>query len=392
MRAGRTGSLALLLLAEVAAMSTWFATTASLGAIRATHPMSAFQEALLTNGVQAGFVVGTLTSAILTLPDRIELRRFFSAAAAFACVASLATLLLEPVSPLLPVLRFATGASMAAVYPVGIKLAATWARGDLGWLVGLLVGALTLGSAAPHLVAVVGGLDWRWPVAASACGAGLAAVLIRFAGVGPNLQATAPFRPGNILEAWRNRPVRLANLGYLGHMWELYAMWAWLGTFLAASFRARYGNAPPFAPELATFFSVAAGAAGALAGGWAADRYGRATITMVALVISGSCAAGIGLLYGGPAWALLLASLVWGIAVVADSAQFSASVAELSAPALVGTMLTAQTCAGFLLTIASIQLVPIAVSVVGWRYGFATLAIGPALGFVAMARLRRRLG
>ena len=372
-------------------MSTWFATTASLGAIRATHPMSVFHEAVLTNGVQAGFVAGTLTSALLSLPDRIELRRFFSMGAALACVASLATLTLEPTSMVLPLLRFATGAAMAAVYPVGIKLAATWARGDLGWLVGLLVGALTLGSAAPHLVAVLGGLDWRVPMAAAAGGAGLAAVLIRFATVGPNLPAMAVFRPRNVLQAWRNRPVRLANLGYLGHMWELYAMWAWLGTFLAASFRAHYGDTPPFAPELATFLAVAAGAVGALVGGWAADRYGRATITIVAMAISALCAVGIGQLFGGSAWALLLVSLVWGISVVADSAQFSASVAELSEPALVGTMVTTQTCAGFLLTMVSIQVIPVAVDIVGWRYAFVGLGIGPALGIVAMARLRRSL-
>ena len=373
-------------------MSSWFATTASLGAMRAIYPMSAFHEALLTNGVQGGFVVGTLASAVMALPDRIDLRKFFSLGAAIACAASLATLLIEPASLLMPLFRFATGMAMAAVYPVGIKLAATWARGDLGWLVGLLVGALTLGSAIPHLVAVLGSWDWRLPMAAAGAGAGLAAVLIRFSAVGPNLQALTTFRLGNALEAWRNRPVRLANLGYLGHMWELYAMWAWLGTFLNASFHARYGNAPPLAPELATFFSIAIGAVGALVGGWAADRYGRATIMMVALVISGSCAAGIGLLFGGPAWAVLLMSLVWGISIVADSGQFSASVAELSAPGLVGTMLTAQTCAGFLLTMASIQLVPITVERVGWRYGFAILAIGPALGFLATARLRRRLG
>lgn len=385
-------SLLLLLASEVAAMSTWFATTASLSAIRAQYLIGPFHEALLTNSVQAGFVAGTLLSALLTLPDRYDLRRLFSAGAAVAAVANFGILLIEPTSVALPVLRFVTGASMAAVYPVGMKLAATWAVGDLGLLVGLLVGALTLGSAAPHLVAVMGGLDWRLPVAAAASGAMAAAVLIRFARLGPNLPGAAPLRLGNALEAWRNQRLRWANLGYLGHMWELYAMWAWIGAFLAASFRVRYGDAPPLPAEFAAFLIVAAGAAGAVGGGLAADRYGRATVTIVAMAVSGLCAAGIGLLFGGPAWALLTVGLIWGVAVIADSAQFSASVAELSERPLIGTMLTVQTCLGFLLTMVSIQLIPLMVAWVGWSHAFIVLAIGPFLGILAMARLRRLTG
>ncbi len=385
----RRFSLIMLLVSEVAAMSTWFATTASLPAIRAQVQLSPFHEALLTSSVQGGFVAGTLCSALLSLPDRFDLRRLFAAGAAVAGVANVIILFCDPGSASIPALRFLTGACMAAVYPVGMKLAATWAAGDLGLLVGLLVAALTLGSAFPHLVVAAGGLDWRWPVAAAAAGALVAAGLIRLAGLGPNLPAAAPLRPGNALEAWRNRGVRLTNLGYLGHMWELYAMWAWIGAFFAASFRARYGSAPPVGPELAAFSVVAVGALGALGGGWAADRYGRANVTIAAMATSGLCAAGIGLLFGGPAWPLLVVSLVWGVAVIADSAQFSAAIAELSERSLVGTMLTVQTCLGFLLTLVSIQLIPVVVGWVGWRFAFAMLAVGPFLGIAAMARLRR---
>jgi MFS family permease len=388
-QAGRRFSLTMLLVSEVAAMSTWFATTASLSAIRAHFSLTAFHEALLTSSVQAGFVAGTLVSALLSLPDRFDLRRLFSAGAVTAALANAGILFFAPTSAAVPVLRFITGACMAAVYPVGMKLAATWATGDLGLLVGLLVAALTLGSAFPHLVAAGGGLDWRWPIAAAAASSLLAAALIRLAALGPNLPAAAPLRLENALQAWRNRGVRLANLGYLGHMWELYAMWAWIGAFFAASFRVRYGAMPPVSAELAAFTVVAAGALGAMGGGWAADRYGRAIVTIVAMAVSGLCAVCIGFLFGGPAWPLLLISLVWGVAVIADSAQFSAAVAELSERTLIGTMLTIQTCMGFLLTLVSIQLTPVLVSWVGWRYAFAFLAIGPFFGIIAMARLRR---
>lgn len=392
MQAGRLSSLVLLLISEVAAMSTWFATTASLTAIRTHYTLNAFQEAMLTNSVQIGFVIGTLVSALLTLPDRFDLRRLFSIGSAVAALANFILLMFEPTSLALPLMRMITGACMAAVYPVGMKIAATWAKGDLGLLVGLLVAALTLGSASPHLVAVFGGLDWRGPVAVAAVCAVAAALFIRFVSIGPNISPAAPLRLGNALHAWRNRHVRLANLGYLGHMWELYAMWAWIGAFLASSFRTRYGSAPPIPSELAAFMVVGVGALGAMAGGFAADRIGRTAVTIAAMVVSGICSAFIGLLFGGPAWMLVAVSIVWGVAIIADSAQFSACVAELSERALVGTMLTIQTCVGFVLTTISIQLIPIAVSWVGWQRAFVLLAIGPLLGVVAMLCLRRELG
>jgi MFS family permease len=218
----------------------------------------------------------------------------------------------------------------------------------------------------------------------------LAAIVIRLVAIGPNLGAAPKLQPRNALQAFRSRPLLLANLGYFGHMWELYAMWAWIGPFLLASFALRYGNAPPFDARYAAFAVVAAGAFGSLAGGWSADRWGRTLVTIVSMAISGSCAVLIGFSYGGPAVVTLAIALVWGVTVISDSAQFSAAISELSDRSLTGTMLTVQMCVGFLITLVSIHLIPYALGALGWNYVFAALAIGPLLGVIAMARLRIR--
>jgi MFS family permease len=387
---GRTASLAILLGCQVAAMACWFASNASIAAIKAQQPLGPFFAALMTSSVQAGFVVGAFVSALLALPDILDKRRLFRASALVAAVCTGAVALLPPASWVAPVLRFLTGVSLAGVYPVGMAIAATWARGDLGLLIGLLVGALTLGSASPHLAAAFGGLDWRAPILFASAGALVAALMAGLIGLGPNVARAPEFRWSNVLLGWRSFPLRLANFGYFGHMWELYAMWAWIGGFIAASFRARYGGAPPLHPGLATFIVIGSGAFGALMGGYFADRVGRTLVTSIAMGVSGLCCLVIGFAFGGPATILMAIGIVWGVSVIADSAQFSASTVELCEPSLRGAMLTAQTCIGFLLTLVSIHLMPYAVDFLSWRYAFMVLAIGPFLGVWAMLALRAR--
>ncbi len=386
---GKLASLAIVLLAQVAAMGVWFSSTTAVALIKRTQPITSGDEAMLTGAVQLGFVIGTIVSASLALPDRYDLRRIFAASALIAALTTGALAVLPPTGPVAIFLRLLTGMCMAGVYPVGIRLVTTWANADLGLLIGLLVAALTLGSASPHLVGGLPDLDWRWVYLAAATLAVASGVAIGFASIGPNIRRASRVDFSKLAQAWRNPAVRLANLGYLGHMWELYAMWAWLGLFLQYTLGQHGVTDFREKAEMLTFAVIAFGALGACAGGWLADRVGRTLVTIGAMAISGTCAAVIGWLPAAPVAVVVVVAFVWGFSVIADSAQFSAAVAELADPTSVGTLLTAQTCAGFLLTLVSIRLVPVIESHLGWPGGMGMLAIGPALGCLAMWRLRR---
>lgn len=383
-------AVTLLALCQVAAMALWFSASAVVPSLTVEYSLTSTQASLLTSSVQIGFVFGTLVSAFLGLADRYDSRRFFMLSAAVAAAANAFILLVPPTSSAVVAARFVTGACMAGVYPVGMKMMSTWAKGDLGLLIGILVGALSLGSGSPHFFNAFGGLDWRFTISTASLVALTSAFVINLVRLGPNLAERPPFNPAFMFKAFSSPSIRLALFGYLGHMWELYAMWAWLGVFLVASFQlSGVGADPAFLARFTTFLAIGMGGLiGCVAGGYLADRFGRTTLTMGAMAMSGSCALITGMLFGAHPAIVITACLLWGLAVNADSAQFSASIAELSEPTLIGTMLTVQTCTGFLLTLVTIHLMPLVVETSGWPYAFAVLAVGPFLGVWAMGRLR----
>lgn len=383
--------LALVAAALLLAMAPWFSASAVAPALVAEWRLSAASASWLTISVQLGFVVGAFVSAVLTLSDAFSARRLIAGSAMIAATATTAIAAAPgPVSGVL--LRFFTGAALAGVYPPGMKLVAGWFREGRGTAIGLLVGALTLGSAGPHLVRSVLPVEaWR-PVilsaAAFAAAGGLLVLLVP--NDGPYAGRAPAFSWSAVPRLLRQPAIMLANGGYLGHMWELYAMWTWIATFVAASEHARGMPDGSGLPALMAFGTIASGAFGCWIGGRAADRYGRTLVTSVAMVVSGACALAVGLLYAQPVIVLAPLLLVWGVAVVADSAQFSTAVSELAPPDLIGTALTLQTCLGFLLTCLTIYGLPVVAGAIGWRWTMSVLAIGPALGAWSMLTLRRR--
>lgn len=380
--------LALVAAAMILGMAPWFAASASARAIAGELGLSVAQAAWLTMMVQLGFVAGTLAIAATGAADAIRAHRLMAAGGLVAAIAT-AALAFAGSAPALLSLRFAAGLGMACVYPPGLKLAASWFQARRGLALGAIVGALAVGKAAPYLLAALTS-DWRMQalVLAGACAAGTALIAL-FAREGPFVARAARFDPRAIRDVLGQRETRLATLGYLGHMWELYAVWTWFGAFAAAGLTASGLAGAARAGSLAGFILIVAGAAGAVVAGQWADRYGRARVASASLAVSGACCALAGLVFGAPPWMIYLLAIVWGFSVVSDSAQFSALVTEHSPRAHVGTALTLQTCAGFLLTTISMRWLPSLADDYGWQWVFLLLIPGPVAGLIAMRALAK---
>jgi MFS family permease len=384
--------LGVLSVAIVLSMAPWFAATVVAAPMADELSLGTASVSWLTLAVQLGFVLGSLTSALLVLSDRYRPRHLAAVCSLLAAASTAAIALFPLTGSQSIVMRLLTGASLACVYPPGMKIAAGWTDRYRGTAIGILVGAVSVGSAAPYLLRATWNVaQWRPVLLMAAISAALGGII--FATVvreGPYQAPSSPFDPRAIGRVLGERKVRLATAGYLGHMWELFAMWSTIGLFLADAGR-RHDVGAMWAP-LNAFLVIASGGIGCVLAGIRADQIGRARVTIIAMATSGACALAIG---PASAWSYSLTmavALVWGVSVVADSAQFSACVAEVAPAEYVGTALTVQTASGFLLTMLTIHLVPEWAARWGWEFAYVPLAIGPLLGILAMARLgdRRR--
>ena len=384
----------LLSLAVLLAMGLWFSASAVTPTLREVWDLSDGQVAWLSMAVTVGFVLGAFVSALTNVSDIYPPRIVFGLSAFVGAVATALITVSGGYGPAL-FLRFLTGIALAGVYPVGMKIMATWMKEDRGLGLGLFTGALIVGTASPHLIRAVGGVTyWQFVLLVAAGLAAIGGVIALLIGeLGPYRGQPASFRWRYIGEVMKDRGLRLANFGYLGHMWELFSMVTWISLFLLASFEAAeesnfLGMPVATAASLMAFFVIAASGPSSLLAGWLADRVGRTRVTIVALAVSGTCALIIGFFFGLSPWLVSLVALIWGFAIAPDSGQFSTAVSELSDPEYMGTALTLQTSMGFLLTLITVRLVPTLVDNIGWQWAFAFLALGPVFGIWAMARLK----
>ncbi len=382
-------TIILLSLSVLFSMAVYFSASAVVPALTQLWSLDDSGRAWLTMSVQLGFVIGAVLSALTNLADILPAPRLMAVSAFLAALSTALIGWIATSFPIALILRLLTGIFLVGVYPVGMKIVATWTREDRGLGIGLLVGALTIGSASPHIVNALGGVsNWKQVIYSAAGFAALGGlVALLFIKEGPYRTSAPKFNWKYVGEVMRQREIVLANLGYLGHMWELFAMWAWIQVFLTASFKIS-GLNETWASAVA-FAVISMGGLGSLVAGQLADRFGRTTVTIVSLVTSGVCSVVVGLLFGGSPVVLVILSLIWGFAIVADSAQFSAAVSELCRTEYTGTALTLQTSLGFLLTLVTIRLVPTLEGYFGWTWAFAFLALGPAVGIWAMYTLRR---
>ena len=373
-------------IALVLGMSTWFSATAVVPQLTDVWSLSSTGRAWLTISVILGFVVGAMVSSALNLADRLRPQVVMLVGCIGAGVANWGLIVAGGVE-IGVLLRFVTGFFVAGVYPPAFKLISTWFRRGRGMALGVLAAGIVFGNASPHLANALGGIDWKSVIHATSLMSIVGGFVAYSVNDGPFEFPRTVFDPRQIGLVFANRGVRLASIGYFGHMWELFAMAAWFLIFFGDHLEA-IGREPLPLAAFITWAVITLGAAGSWVGGLVADRWGRTNFTAAMLAISGLCSLGVGLLFDGPTWIIVVVGLIWGFTVVADSAQFSAMVTEVGDQSYVGTALTMQIAIGFIISAATIWIVPVIEEAVTWTWAFSVLAIGPVVGIIAMLRLK----
>lgn len=378
--------LFVIVLAQFCCTSLWFAGNGVLIQITEVFLLGSSALGNLTAAVQIGFISGTLLFAFLNLTDRYSPSKVFFVSAFLGALVNVTMILPQNTENSLLIIRFMTGFFLAGIYPVGMKIAADYFDITLGKSLGYLVGALVLGTAIPHVIyAITNTLSWTLvPILTSIlalCGGTMVFFLVPD---GPFRKEAAQFNPGAIRVIFKNRIFRKAAIGYFGHMWELYAFWAFVPFFLKA-----YNNVNPSSVvnvPFWSFFIIGVGSVGCIIAGRLSQHIGSRRLAGISLFLSGMCCLASPFFFYMDLVTLLIFLLFWGMVVIADSPMFSTLVANNATSIFKGTALTIVNCIGFAITIVSIQLVSIVSEFVLPQYIFLLLGIGPLLGLFALRK------